>query len=311
VSRRRQFDDTPDPDEQPTTPTEHAREALATISRGWARVLDPIETTTGGTTQGGTRPATEDENELPPDARYDTPRMLAFWVHAALDEWPTILQTLQPDEHGGMQLVTTKTIDCTNVPAMADLLHREADRITEWVEPGHDYGHTFLTEVTALAKAVARVAWPPKGDRITIGECPDCGRRIRVKAPTWHKRPLEVPQPTTNPKRYPDWTWIVPDDAAWEADRDKPIACRCGKEGKIEQWREEIAGPSKPLTAAELVVELRIQFGMRYEAATVRQWSRRGLIKTVDYSTDGHARYDRTQVFAALIAREKQRDRAS
>ena len=136
-------------DTEPTTPAEAARTALTTITKGWRHVLDPIETTGGGSARDTIRPATEDERELAPDARLDTPRTLAFWVHAALDEWPAILQTLQPVDpdqpDGELHLVTTLTVDCSDVLAMADLLHREADRIAGWQEPGHDYGHTFVT----------------------------------------------------------------------------------------------------------------------------------------------------------------------
>lgn len=298
-------------DDDPTTPADEACANLDTIARGWRHVLDPIHTTGSGVSQGGIRPATEEEREEPPDARLDTPRVLAFWVHAALDEWPTILQTLEPDEHGNLQLVTTATIDCTDVPAMAQLLRREVDRIVSWVESGHDFGHTFTTEVAALARAVARVAWPPKGDRLTIGECPTCGRRVRVKAPTWHRRPLHVPQPTTDPAAYASWLWWVPDDALWEADRDKPIVCRCGKEGDLEEWREDMTGPARLLTADELVDVIRERMGLRYQPLTIRTWQRRGMIHIADYSKTGHARYDMVQVLAALIAREKQRDRAS
>jgi hypothetical protein len=295
------------------TLADEARKHLDTIRKGWRHVLDPIDVTSGGSTRNTPRPATEDEadEQLPPDARLDTPLVLAFWVHAALDEWPTILQTLEPDESGTMRLVTTQTIDCSDVLAMTDLLHREADRITSWAEPGHDYGQTFVAELDKVARAVSRVAWPPKGDRICIGECPVCGSRIRVKAPTWHRRPLHVPQPTTDPKRYAEWTWIVPDNAPWEADRQAPITCRCGLEGSIEEWRERIAGPSPLLTAEQLVAEIGDQLGMRYQPASVRQWARRGLVATHGYSTQGHALYDRTQVLAALLAREKARDRAS
>lgn len=271
------------------TLADQARKALDTIRKGWPHVLDPIGTTSAGTFQTGIRPATEDEREPPPDARLDTPRTLAFWVHAALDEWPTILQTLQADANGDLHLVTTQTLDCTDVPAMAALLHREAGRITEWVEPGHDYGRTFVDEVTALARAVERVAWPPKDDRLTIGECPQCRRRVRVKAPAWHR----------------------PDGAEWEPDRDKPIVCRCGLDGTIEQWCERIVGPTKPLTADQLVVVIRERMGLRYQPLTIRTWQRRGMIKIADYANTGHARYDVTQVLAALIDREKQRDRAS
>lgn len=296
---------------------DEAREHLTTIRKGWHHVLDPIQTTGTGSTQNRPRPATEDEVELPPDARLDTPRVLAFWVHAALDEWPTILQTLQPvdpaNPDGDLHLVTTETIDCADVLAMADLLHREADRIATWSEAGHDYGLTFVTELAKIARAVSRVAWPPKGDRITIGDCPACGRRVRVKAPTWHRRPVHVPQPTTDPKRYADWLWYVPDDAQWEADRATPITCRCGIKDTIEGWRERMSPGQdrEPKTADELVVIIRERMGLRYQPLTIRTWQRRGMIQIADYAPTGHARYDVTQVLAALTAREKQRDRAS
>lgn len=300
-------------DDQPATPAADARASLDTIARGWSHVLDPIRTTGSGVTQGGVRPATEDEVELPPDARLDTPRVLAFWVHAALDEWPTILQTLEEDEHGHLQLVTTETIDCSDVLAMAELLHREADRLVEWVEPGHDYGQTFVTELAAIARAVSRVAWPPKGDRLTIGECPACGRRVRVKAPAWYRRPVRVPQPTTDPKRYDEWAWFVPEHAEWEPDRDKPIVCRCGVQDTLDGWRQRMTGTTKdvPKTADEIVVIIRERMGLRYQPLTIRTWQRRGMIKIADYSPSGHARYDVVQVLAALIDREKRRDRAS
>lgn len=317
MSRRRETP-TPTDDTEPASLADEAREHLTTIRKGWRHVLDPIESTGGGgSSMSAPRPATEDEvdEQLPPDARFDTPLVLAFWVHAALDEWPTILQTLQPVDpakpDGPMHLVTTGTIDCSDVIAMVDLLHREAARITAWTEGTHEFGLTFVTDLAKIARAVSRVAWPPKGDRITIGECPNCGRRVRVKAPDWHKRPQRVPQPTTDPKHYAEWTWIVPDGAEWEPDRQAPIACRCGLEDTIEGWRERIAGPVPLLTAEQLVVEIREQLGMRYQPVSVRQWARRGLIAVHGYSDQGHAKYDRTQVFAALLAREKRRDRAS
>lgn len=313
MSRRRQLAPLHDHDDTLTPALATAvRKDLDTIRNGWRHVLDPIDTpSTGGSDNDGPRAATEDDVVLPTDARFDTPVVLAFWTRAAIKAWPTILQTLEDDGHGGVHLVTTQTVDCTSVPAMVELLHREADRIAGWVEPGHDYGATFATDMHKLAKAVAKVAWPPKGDRISIGKCPECGRRVRVKAPDWHRRPVHVPQPTTDPRRYADWVWVVPEDADWEADRDKPVRCRCGIEDTIEGWRERIAGPVPLLTAEQLVVEVRQHLGLRYEPATVRQWSRRRLIHARGYSPQGHALYDRTQVLAALLEREKKRDRAA
>lgn len=293
--------------EEPTTPADDARTSLDTITRGWRHVLDPIETnTTTGSSRGGIRPATEDEadEQLPPDARYDTPRTLAFWVHAALDEWPTILQTLEPVDpqkpDGDLHLVTTQTLDCTDVIAMAALLRREAARITAWTEPGHDYGHTFTTELAALARAVSRVAWPPKGDRLTIGEC-TCGRRLRVKAPPWRR----VPHPTTNPDTYPAWSH-------WHAQRDRPVICRCGLQDTIEGWHGRLVPfeDREPKTAAELLGIIAAAGLPRYRStAIVRQWARQGLIVKAGMSERGESLFDPVQVLAALTDREKRRDR--
>ena len=288
-------------DGQPT-PAQAARDHLTTIRNGWRHVLDPIKVQRGGTIQTSERPATEDELDLPPDARLDTPITLAFWVHAAIDEWPTILQTLEEGPDGNLRLETTKTVDCGNVYAMADFLDEQADRLAAWVDDtGHDYGATFVDELAAAARAVSKVAWPPKGDRMVIGDCPACFRRLRIKAPAW--RQDEVPQPTTDPAAYPAWT-VLP-GATWRPDRDKPIACRCGREDTFDGWRDAIAGPSLKLTAKQLVADIRAQFGMRYEPVTIRTLARRGLFKAVDYDERGQALYDRTQVLAALMARER------
>ena len=287
------------------TPADVAREHLATIRKGWRHVLDPIETTTTSSgSRGDTiRPATEDEadEQLPPDARFDTPRVLAFWVHAALEQWPTILQTLQPGADGKLRLETTETIDCGDLYAMVDLLDREAGRITGWVDGDRDFGATFVGDLTKLAKAVARVAWPPKGDRITIGDCPACGRRVRVKAPTW----LLLPQPTTDPHAYAEWEWMP--------DRAGDITCRCGISDTLEGWHGRMVPfeEREPMTADQLVVVIRQELGMKYEPAVLRQWSRRGMISTRGYSEKGHALYDRTQVLAALLDRERRRAVAS
>ena len=301
---------THNPSAQEPAPTlaDRATEALSTIRRGWPHVLDPIETRSTSASQTRPRHATEDEADADQslDARADTGRLLAFWVHAMVDEWPAVLQHLEAGVDGKL-IVVTDTIDCTNVPAMAQLLAGETDRLADWAQPGHDYGQTFVDDVEQIARAVSRVAWPPKGDRITIGDCPTCGRRVRVKAPTWHQQP--VPQPTTAPGHYAPW--VVLPGTEWEPARDRTITCRCGADYTLEGWREAIAGPATPLTADELVGVIRDQLGMRYGSATVRQWARRGFIAAAGYSPQGHALYDRTQVLAALMAREREREQAS
>lgn len=290
------------------TPAAAARDHLATIQRGWKHVLNPIRVERGAT-QGGPRAATEDDLELPIDPSIDTPVTLAFWVHAAIDEWPHMLErrdlvpqpTTDPSTYSAWTIRTTlDTINCSDVHAMCDLLDREADRLATWVEGSHDFGGSFVEDLARHARAVSRVAWPPKGDRMVIGECPACGSRLRVKAPAWRR----VPQPTTDPDEYPPWS-------DWHPDRDRPIVCRCGLSKTLTEWREILAGPSLLLTAEQIVADVHEQLGMRYDPATVRQWARRGLIRKEGESAKGHALYDRTQVLAALMAREKERERVS
>lgn len=285
------------------TPAEEAREHLATIRRGWRHVLDPIETTSVSSGTRTERPATEDEADayIPPDARFDTPRTLAFWVHAALDEWPTINQTLEPGPDGKFVLKATKSVDLGDVYAMVDFLSREAERIAGWVDGGHDFGLTFVEEMGTLARAVRKVAWPPKGDRMTIGECPACLRRVRVKAPSWHR----VPHPTTDPATYPAWS-------EWQPQRDRLIACRCGVEDTLEGWHGRIVDfeDREPKTAAELIEVIAAAGYARYKSpAIVRQWQRQGLVAKVATSPKGESMYDPVQVLAALTDRETRRER--
>ncbi len=289
------------------TLTVRAAMALHQIGRDWARVLDPIRTTSVSSSSTGPRYATEDEadQDQPLDPRHDAARILAFWVHAADDEWPSILEHLEqrpvpttdPAHSGWTPVVIPDSVDCSDVPAMARLLEREAARLATWQDGGHDYGQSFTEEVEHLAEACRRIAHPPKGDRITIGDCPACGRRVRVKAPEWWR----VPHPTTDPETYPAWS-------AWRPKRDRDIECRCGITDTIDGWRHIMKAGVKPLTARQLVDAIHESFGVLYQPAVIRQWKRRGLIVACGTSPEGESVFDRAQVFAALIDREQRRD---
>lgn len=293
------------------TRTAEALGYLLAIGRGWPRVLDPIRVERGGSSVSSTpRAKTEDERDeqLLPDARADTPRVLAFWVRETCRAWPAVLQTLQPAGEGKVELVTTEVVDCTDMGEMLGFLVKHVDRIATWTEgEGRDYGRTFVCDLERLAAAVSRVAYPPKGDRMTIGACPACGSRLTVKAPPWRRPTVRVPQPTTDPAEYPSWIQWLPPGTKWEPERARPIVCRCGKSHTLQEWRALLQGPSLPLTAAELVLDIRQHFGRKLSPITIRKWSRDGLFPPVGHSSKGHLTYDRTQVLAALTARDSQR----
>lgn len=287
--------------DQPTeTPLPiRADDALATIRRKWEAALSGENTRAAAAIRTEVRAATEDEldEEVPLEPAVDGIRILAFWVHALVDEWPSALQHLEPGPDGKL-VVVTDTIDCTDVPAMARLLATETERIATWRRAGHDFGLTFVEDLEALAEAVNRAA-RPADDRMTIGHCPACDRRVRAKAPEW----AYLPNPTTNAKAYPAWQW--------QPSQRRVVTCRCGISETVEGWRRIMDGDEDPLTAAELVVAIRNAFGLRHDKAIIRQWARRGLIARVGSSTRGEATYDRVQVFAALVDRERRREEAS
>lgn len=274
----------------PPTTADQIRTHLTTIANTWDDTAEPMNT--GNGTSSGTAALPLSTIVL----RADITNTLAYWTHAFIDEHPAVLQHLLPDENGQL-IVVTDTIDCTNVGVMAGLLHRNADRITAWTDDhGLSYGDTLVAELEPLAKEAAFVSRPPRNDRITLGPCPACGWVIRAIAVRWVRRP----QPTTNPTAYPLWT-------PYQPERDAPIECRgCKTTRVLTEWQDAILGPERLLSAAELVEHLHETLGMRVSPVTLRVWATRGTIQTRGHARDGRALYDRVQVLAALMERERQ-----
>ena len=277
--------------DQPTT-ADQIREHLTTIIATWNHTADPMNAGHG----------TSDGAPLPSSTivlRADITNLLAYWVHALVDEWPAVLQHLEPQHYPTTNpdaypptrlIVVTETLDCTDVYAMADLLRREADRIAVW----GDYGATLATELEPLANAARLVSRPPRRDRVTLGHC-TCGGHIAVRAVPW----VRVPYPTTDPSVYPPWSEYQPE-------HEQPIRCPgCHVTRTIPEWFAELVGVERPLPADELVDRIHADLGMRYSPQTVRVWANRGVIKARGYSRDGRAVYDRVQVYAALIERTR------
>ena len=257
------------------------RQHLNTIRRHWANTATPMNAGHGHS--NGT--------PLPSSTivlRADITLSLAYWVHAMADKWPSVLQHLDwgPD---GKLVVVTDALDCTDVPAMAALLYREANRLAAWGV----YGRTLADELKPLANA-ARAVSAPRADRITLGHC-RCGGHITVRAVPW----VRVPQPTTDPDAYPLWT-------DWQPEREQPIRCPgCRTVRTVPEWFAELVGVERPLPAGELIERIHADLGMRYSPQTVRVWANRGLIKPITQNSKGHSVFDRVQVYAALIDRDR------
>lgn len=272
-------------DEQPQDLTNEIRDHLTTIIGAWSATAEPMTLGHGTSSSDPTLPSSTIV------LRADITRTLAFWVHAMLDEWPAVLQHLERGADGNL-VVVTGTLDCTDVPAMADLLRREAERLADWGE----FSRTIAKDLAPLAKEASLVSQPPKRDRITLGDCPACGMSIRAVAVRW----VRLPHPTTDPTAYPPWT-------PWQPRRDKPIECPgCKTTKTLTEWQAAIVGPQRLLSASELVELLHARLGMRVSTAAIRQWTRREVIAVKGYARDGRALFDRVQVLAALVERDRQ-----
>jgi hypothetical protein len=264
-------------DEQPTedlAATLH--DQLTSLIGDWSATAEPMN---HGDGHGSGAPA------LPSSTitlRADITLTLAYWVHAFLDAHPD-----------AMDSVIGGTLDCTDVPAMADLLRDQRHVIAGWDE----YGATLTAELQPLVDHARLVARPPRRDKTVIGPCPVCGFSVQAKGVRW----VRLPIPTSNPSVLAPWT-------PWQPERDQVITCRgCQRTDTITGWRHAMLGTEELLSADELVEQIHAHFGLRYSPITIRVWARRGLIQPAGYRWDGRAVYDRVQVFAALTDRETRR----
>lgn len=286
--------------EQPApTPADLAqliRQHLDTIATYWPDTATPMNHGHGTSGAGSPLPASTIT------LRADTTLTLAWWVHAALDQWPV---TLAPTRQRQVPIPTLThtttwatidepgTLDCTDVPAMCAWLRQYAHILAGW----DTYGTTLEAELQPLAAHTRAVSRPPRHDRLDLGPCPDCGHAILAKAPTW----VRLPVPTSDPRLLAPWT-------PWQPRSDQPITCHgCHRKETLLGWHKAIVGAQRLLSADELVEQIHAHFGMRYSPVTVRVWQRRGLVESRGHAKDGRTLYDRVQVFAALMDRERLR----
>ena len=255
-------------------------ERLRMIREHWWATSDPMRLGDGS---GSGR------NALPGSTivlRADVTHTLAFWVHALVDEWPSVLQSIA-GEPGALEVVTT-TIDCTDVVAMCELLERETERLAEW-----QYAESIAEELRPLALAVRHVAKPPRRESVTIGDCRSCGHPVKVRVMQ------SVPVPTTDPAALSPWT-SAPAALALGSLVKHP----CGLAMTIEQWHYELVGTRRLMRATDITKELHSRIGVRADPTAVRQWMRQGHVTHRGQANDGQVLYDLHEVLAYVVNRD-------
>lgn len=164
-----------------------------------------------------------------------------------------------------------------DVQGMCTFLERWARHMT-----GHEAADDFAEEIHGAAVKVLRRAKPKRKDWMGIGICPlrndetreQCGGSVRA---------------------YPD------------ADTGESWAtCQsCGTKAVVSWWEREIFGPeaSTLVTAEELLLFVRHEFGKVVGQSTIRKWVEREWITSAGKSQSGKALYDKAVVAYALQRR--------
>lgn len=265
---------------------------LDTITHNWAG-------TDMATRSAGNGGASTTSSRLPGptiELRADTTLTLAFWAHALVDEWPSVVQHLERDDDDSPYRVVTENVDLTDIHATAATLRREAARLAQWDR----HGTRCAAELHVLARQIRAVVSPPKRDTVTIGDCPTCDKPVKVRTLA------RVPVPTTDPSALAEWATVpTTNPGAWDS---VSITHPCGVDLTLAGWHRAITGHTAPVTADVVITQLHARLGVRYSPVTVRTWANRGLINTRGYSTAGHARYDLTEVLAHVVTSEALRD---
>lgn len=175
--------------------------------------------------------------------------------------------------------VTTVIPHGHDVEGMTRFLERWARHMT-----GHDAAQDMADELRACAGKVLRHAKPRRKDWLGIGICPirndetreQCGGNIRA---------------------YPDS----------DAGESWATCGKCGTKAVVSWWEHEIFGgeTSTLVTAAELVLFVRHEFGRVVGESTIRQWVRRQWIEpSGSKDSEGRTLYDKAAVAYALQRRQ-------
>lgn len=174
--------------------------------------------------------------------------------------------------------VTTVIPHGHDLGGMCVFLERWARHMT-----GHVAADDFADELHVAAVKVLRRARPTRKDWLGIGVCPlkndetgqQCGGNVRA---------------------YPDQ----------DAGESWATCQTCGERAVVSWWERAIFGEeaSSLVTADELRLFVRREFGMTVKDATFRQWKKRGWIEPSGKDTEGRTLYDKGAVAYALQRRQ-------
>lgn len=184
----------------------------------------------------------------------------------------------------GWARLVVEDFDVTTVIPHGHDVHGMAQFLQRWTRhmTGHVACEDFASEVHDCARLVLRHARPTRKDWLGIGVCPlrndetgeQCGGNIRA---------------------YPD------SDAG-----ESWATCQaCGVRAVVSWWEHEIFGGEATtlVTAAELRLFVRHEFGRPVGDSTIRTWIRRGWIEASGKDAEGRTLYDKGAVAYALQRR--------
>lgn len=256
------------------------RIALRTIQRAWPDLQNPPQATAQGLrAKPSSRPPA---SEGPLTLRTELTLTLAYWTHALADQVEQLWGVERPVPEPGLTQQTRWTtrwvpavVDCRDVPLMCQVLTRHATWITGWAEAPR-----ILNDLELHAREAKTMAWPPVRETLVIGECPiipegltqPCGGQVRAR-------------------RTEDWA-----------------VCRTCRTGAVMRWwREKMPPPPPEVTAQRLVLLLAIDAGTIVTESTIRQWRKRGDIRSSGYDHKRRRLYRWQEIVDREKAKTEQR----
>lgn len=248
---------------------------LTTIRELWDQMLPTMKAIPLGQLGGGSTRSSTDGDDHNGDHNRDVDNL-----DVVISDRGDITAVLQ-----GWARVVVEDFDVTtviphghDVVGMCQFLMRWARHMT-----GHVAADDFADELHDCAGKVLRHAKPQRKDWLGIGVCPlrntetneQCGGNVRA---------------------YPDQ----------EAGESWATCQTCGERAVVSWWERAIFGEeaSSLVTADELRLFVRREFGITVKDATFRQWKKRGLIEPSGKDAEGRTLYDKGAVAYALQRRQ-------
>lgn len=255
--------------------------ALVTIRREWPHMLPtgpaPIRYGVGRQAQI----TADDHAETGADIDAGT-RLVSLRreVTDTLNGWSRLAMEDRP--------VTKALPDGSSAVSMATFLERHA----QWMS-GHEAAEDMAGEVEALARTVKAHTQPQRREWMSLGSCP-----------------LEIEADTDDGLAMVTCRGQV---RAWPRaeDRDGEVMARCrrcGEEAVTSWWEARMFDDPELkvlLTAEEVVGFVHRAYGRVIQAATVRQWDKRGAIEPAGHDDKGRRLYAREALVWALDLKER------